>query len=494
MKKSGRTTRTAILILAAAAALPAAGMLAAGCGNDDGDAGGDADTDADTDTDTDTDSDSDADTDTDTDTDTDSDADTDSDTDTDTDSDNNTDADTDTNDTCCGANCEDCSASGEVCNAAWGICVVADCVGNDDFTPCKVVTDPDRSFDICVNESCVSPGCGDNTCNTPSPHFPLADTSQRYCYDNEEEMTCPSAGEDFHGQDAQFGWDVTHDASERYTRDLSVASQPVVFDNVTGLIWQGCVYGRTGDSCSGGSSTQANWSNHLANCDALDWGGYSDWRLPDRYELQSIVDYGKASGAIDTGVFPNTAFNHTWTSTTCAPSFASTSAGTVWFLNGYLTFSHKQSLHRARCVRSGPLESRRFEPGILSGNRVVTDTLTGLMWQGCTRGQTGESCTGNAVTSDWQAALSYCAGLLWGGHADWRLPSVSELQSLADNRKSVAPAIDTNAFPNTPISYYWSSSSRAFDASTAWYVYFTYANVHYSDKTDGYCVRCVRDN
>jgi hypothetical protein len=42
---------------------------------------------------------------------------------------------------------------------------------------CETLTNPDRTYDICVNEACVSPGCGDTTCNVPAPHFPLADTN-----------------------------------------------------------------------------------------------------------------------------------------------------------------------------------------------------------------------------------------------------------------------------------------------------------------------------
>lgn len=55
------------------------------------------------------------------------------------------------------------------------------CPGRADWTPCAVVTVPDRHYDICVEGTCVPPGCGDATCNVSGPHFPLADTGQRLC-------------------------------------------------------------------------------------------------------------------------------------------------------------------------------------------------------------------------------------------------------------------------------------------------------------------------
>ena len=33
----------------------------------------------------------------------------------------------------------------------------------------------------------------------------LSDTGQTKCYDNTQEMICPNPGEDFYGQDAQYG-------------------------------------------------------------------------------------------------------------------------------------------------------------------------------------------------------------------------------------------------------------------------------------------------
>jgi uncharacterized protein DUF1566 len=77
-----------------------------------------------------------------------------------------------------------------------------------------------------------------------------------------------------------------------------------VRDTDTGLTWQGCAAGKSGDNCDVGSESMMNWQAALLYCEDLDWGSYDDWHLPDRNELQSIVDYDSHSPSIDTTAFP----------------------------------------------------------------------------------------------------------------------------------------------------------------------------------------------
>jgi hypothetical protein len=383
-----------------------------------------------------------------------------------------------------------------------------DCTGFDDFTFCSVVTDPDRSYDICVDEVCVSPGCGDATCNVPSPHFPIADTGQRTCCDEIGEITCPSPGEDFFGQDAQYGWDTAHTSGERFTRSTPVAGSPVVADNVTGLVWQGCATGYSGELCeSEDGVSKFSWVDSVVLCDALDWGGYHDWRLPDPYELDSIIDASLASTSpnilIDESAFPRSGdcgLSGVWGSYWASSSSPENAiwASEVDFCRGYVTSwaDDKGGQLFVRCVRSGPMEARSFEVDFLSGDRVVVDTHTALMWQGCTAGQTGESCSGEGTLLSWQAALAFCENLSLAGFNDWRVPNKKELFSTTDGRV-VNPAVDSVAFPSLPSSsnYFWTSSSVAgFDdtPSAAWMVAFDGGECQPLEKNSGIYVRCVR--
>jgi hypothetical protein len=404
--------------------------------------------------------------------------------------DTGTQSDTSSADTSTGV-ASDSGDTGTQSDTGWDTSSDIQCSGKPDFTACALVTAPDRSYDICVAGICVSPGCGDATCNVPSPHFPLADTNQRSCADTSGLMTCPTnPSADFYGQDAQYGWDATHDQSGRYTRTMPVDTEPVVQDNVTGLVWQGCIARLSGASCASGNATGYKWSDALAYCDDLDWGGHTDWRLPDAYELPSIVDSGRMKPATDLAAFPETSSADFWSSSSYASNVSN-----AWFFSfehGGGGYGAKTNSYRVRCVRGGPFQGRRFDVLSVSGHRLVRDTLTGLEWQGCLAELSGVDCTqGSAGSYSWKQALAYCEGLSYAGHTDWRLPSRTELHSSLDLRR-YGPSIDSTAFPATLGTYTWSSTSNANVLSNAWYVYFGNGYVSNADKSGGYRIRCVR--
>ena len=58
-----------------------------------------------------------------------------------------------------------------------------------------------------------------------------------------------------------------------------------ITDRATGLMWT------AGDSGAG-----LNWQDALAYAENLEFAGYSDWRLPDTKELQSLADYSRSPG------------------------------------------------------------------------------------------------------------------------------------------------------------------------------------------------------
>jgi len=59
------------------------------------------------------------------------------------------------------------------------------------------------------------------------------------------------------------------------------------------------------------------WTVGLAACLALEYAGFTDWRMPNVLELLTLVDVAKVgTPLIDMTVFPNTANGMSWTSTT----------------------------------------------------------------------------------------------------------------------------------------------------------------------------------
>ena len=60
----------------------------------------------------------------------------------------------------------------------------------------------------------------------------------------------------------------------------------------------------------------------------------------------------------------------------------------------------------------------------------------------------------------------------FAGHTDWRVPNQDELLSLV--MESNCPSICQEAFPDTPESWFWTSTSHAENADDAWSVYFVH--------------------
>lgn len=117
-------------------------------------------------------------------------------------------------------------------------------------------------------------------------------------------------------------------------------SNGTVTDTATGLTWQ--------KATAPGTYT---WEQALAYCEALTLGGRSDWRLPTRKELRSIVDYSRYNPAINTTYFPDTAASWYWSSTTYA--FYTNAAWGVGFDYGYDYHSYKRDSGYVRAVRGG---------------------------------------------------------------------------------------------------------------------------------------------
>ena len=317
---------------------------------------------------------------------------------------------------------------------------------------------------------------------------PVPDTGQTKCYDNSQEITCPSLGQNFYGQDGSY--DIN---TQSYTKldengnDLppEATEWVMVRDNVTGLIWEVKEdkddvqnYSNTNDADNtytwydGVSGTPGDGTDTLDFINALNteqFGGYSDWRLPTVKELSSLVDSSIPPGpTINTDYFPNTVSSNYWSSTTYAPN--SNYAWDVDFNDGEVWGRGKSGDDHVRAVRGG--QCGPFGKYIDNGDGTVTDTETGLMWEVKTD-DGGPRDKDNYYT--WEQALSYCKNLSLAGYNDWRLPNRNELQSIVDYER-YNPSIDP-IFSYTVSNVYWSSTTYADYPGSAQDVYFSEGNV-----------------
>ena len=316
--------------------------------------------------------------------------------------------------------------------------------------------------------------------------WPAPDTGQTKCYNATVEITCPSAGQAFYGQDAQYTINPPS-----YTKlDASGAALPgaatvwaMVRDEVTGLIWEN----KTDDGGIHDKDTTYTWQGSqdtfIAQLNSSVFGGYTDWRLPTPQELQSITNLGTYNPAINAAYFPYSMASNYWSSTTYASN-----TDYAWYVNfslGYVLNNIKTDGYYVRAVRSGQSGSLGHLV-INAAAGTVTDTATGLMWQQAT------APGATPATYTWQQALAYCENLNLATYTDWRLPTAKELQSLKDYSR-YNPAINTTAFPSTVASYYCSSTTYAGETNGAWYVGFGYGSVFHSLKTNNdFYVRAVR--
>jgi len=121
-------------------------------------------------------------------------------------------------------------------------------------------------------------------------------------------------------------------------------SSGIVADNATGLAWQDDY------SDNAGEVKSATWQDALVYCQELSLGGKSDWRLPNKNELFSIVDMSKYDSAISS-VFTNVASNYYWSST--SHGLVSSFAWIVLFNDGNVFRNSKTDEYSVRCVRGG---------------------------------------------------------------------------------------------------------------------------------------------
>ena len=319
----------------------------------------------------------------------------------------------------------------------------------------------------------------------------VVDTGQIRCFDLHGEITCPSAGEAFFGQDAQYTG-----AAPSYTDH----GDGTVTDRRTGLMWT-----QSPDLTGNGTidaDDKLTYSQSLERAGSISAGGYGDWRLPTIDELYSLMDFRgedisgppelAQSGRrpfLDTSVF---AFGYGDTSAgerDIDAQFASSTLYTSTTMGGNTTM-FGLNLADGR-IKGYPAGATPMDPAgkgyyvlfvrggegyggnepLDNGDGTVTDRATNLMW----------SREDSGVGMDWKDALAWVQEKNaegWLGHSDWRLPNAKELQGLVDYTRSpdatASAAIDpvfsvttiVNVAGQTDYPSFWTSSTHANTSDT----------------------------
>ncbi len=123
---------------------------------------------------------------------------------------------------------------------------------------------------------------------------------------------------------------------------------------------------------------------------------------------------------------------------------------------------------------------------------TVVDVTTGLEWQ-------RTWVFGDLyIVQAWQQCEALSESI-YGGHSDWRLPTLTELLGIVDYGKPFPPAIDTRAFPGMlagvgqwPLLDYCTSSGGANGFDGYMVVEFLFGSTMSFDYSQVCFVRCVR--
>lgn len=149
--------------------------------------------------------------------------------------------------------------------------------------------------------------------------------------------------------DHQAGWWLGRLNANNRTRFIAktIGGDDIVLDRATGLMWAA-----DGNAAGCNNGNTITWANAIPYANGLTFATFSDWRIPNIKELLSLADYSQCHPAIDPIIFPNTALNYYWSSTTLGEE-PTAYAWAVQFDFALTEIRAKTDLLKIRCVRKG---------------------------------------------------------------------------------------------------------------------------------------------
>ena len=135
-----------------------------------------------------------------------------------------------------------------------------------------------------------------------------------------------------------------------------VKEDGTILDLDTGLMWQQTEF-----------PSALSWENALQQAEALELGTFTDWRLPNIKELNSINDETRIDPSLDTSIFPSATPDRYWSSTS-----QNNQTGRAWFVDfrfGIVSQAEKTESYLTRAVR-GPVSGIYIQDTTLSISRA----------------------------------------------------------------------------------------------------------------------------
>ena len=192
----------------------------------------------------------------------------------------------------------------------------------------------------------------------------------------------------------------------------NISGKDVVFDSVTNLMWQKTPV------------TGKNWVEALGYCSELEYAGYSDWRVPNKNELLTLVDYSKSSPASS---FPEMTSEEFWSSTFQLVDYGGAdNAYTVNMGDGSIFTKYFGNELSVVCVRSDakPLPAGRTVPYCDESRAApCEDANTHYIWS-------APDYSGLGYYLSWYERALQCRESEEGGILQWRLPTIDEIRTL----------------------------------------------------------------
>ncbi len=169
-----------------------------------------------------------------------------------------------------------------------------------------------------------------------------------------------------------------------------------VSDNVTGLMWMKCSRGTAyqpgTNDCAAGTLQGFNWQAALAEAVAANGSGgtfgYTDWRLPNTKELETLMRYD-LNPTIDQAFFPlpilqAAPWGQFWSSTIATASIANAFYAD-FRIGGVFTVARSQQRH-VRLVRGGPA----YDPFDNQGINIIAASVTAIAQTAATLNATAD--------------------------------------------------------------------------------------------------------